>query len=367
MGTEVEHSRTGKRHDLELAPSSEQEADQASHLIPAFGRQVSRLRVQKGLSVAQAAKRVGISRQALYRIENGAVSSPRFDTVLRIAEALEVNQSLLLSRASSSQAQTILNLMSALPQSHLQPMLDKLGYSANIDTDKSVFDAADNEALLSLPHQVKKVAREGYIIREREKTTHSCVLLSGYAYRHKIVRGGARQIVAVHIKGDILDLQNSFLGVADHSVQALTDSEVAFIPREAVKKLAVERPRIGMAMWRDTLVDGSIFREWIANIGRRNVRERIAHLLCEFSLRLKIAGLGEETGHELPMTTQQLADSVGVTPVHVSRTLKALEAENLIDRQNGHGIRVGDWEKLAAAGDFDSNYLHLRKGEPALD
>jgi len=367
MGTEVEPFLTDARRNLELPVSSEQQADQARHLTPAFGQQVSRLRVQKGLSVAEAAKRVGIARQTLYRIENGLVSSPRFELVLRIAEALEVNQSLLLSRAPSSQAQTILSLMSPPPQSHLQPMVDKLGYWANMDTDKSLFDAADKQALLSLSHQVKKVMREGFIVREREKTAHSCVLLSGYAYRHKIVRGGARQIVAVHMKGDILDLQNSFLGVADHSVQALTDSEVAFIPRESIKKLAVERPRIAMAMLRDTLVDGSIFREWIANVGRRDVRERVAHLLCEFRLRLKVAGLSEESSYELPMTTKQLADSVGVTPVHLSRTLNALEAENLINRQNGQGITIVDWEKLAAAGDFDSNYLHLQKGEAAPD
>jgi CRP-like cAMP-binding protein len=155
--------------------------------------------------------------------------------------------------------------------------------------------------------------------------------------------------------------------VADHSVQVLTNSEVAFIPREAVKKLGFERPNVGMAMWHDTLVDGSVFREWIANVGRRDAHARIAHLLCEFSLRLKVAGLGAETDYELPMTQEQLADCVGLTPVHVNRTLKALETAKLITRKSSRGIVIGDWKKLAEAGDFDSNYLHLRGGEPALD
>jgi CRP-like cAMP-binding protein len=157
------------------------------------------------------------------------------------------------------------------------------------------------------------------------------------------------------------------LGVADHSVQAITESEVAFIPREAIKKLAFERPNVGMAMWHDTLVDASIFREWIANIGRRNAHARIAHLLCEFSLRLRVAGLGEETNYELPMTQEQLADCTGLTPVHVNRTLKALEAENLIERRSTRAITIGDWKKLANAGDFDSAYLHMPKEEPALN
>ena len=249
--------------------------------------------------------------------------------------------------------------MLAESQSPLLPMLRKLAYWVDLD-------AADEEAILGLPHRTKKLERHGYIVREREKTTHSCVILSGFAIRHKIVAGGARQIVAVHMKGDIVDLQNSLLGVADHSVQALTDSEVAFIPREAVKKLAFGRSNVGMAMWYDTLVDASVFREWIANIGRRDAHARIAHLLCEFSLRLKVAGLGDATDYDLPMTQEQIADSTGLTPVHVNRTMKALEAERLITRRSSRSITIGDWRKLADAGDFDSTYLHLREEEPAL-
>ena len=256
--------------------------------------------------------------------------------------------------------------MSDQPQSSLQPLVDKLAYWARLDNYWNEFQADDEQAILNLPHRTRTLERHGYIVREREATTHSCVMLSGYAIRHKIVLSGARQIVAVHMKGDIVDLQNSFLGIADHSVQVLTDSEVAFIPREAVKKLAFERPNVGMAMWHDTLVDGSVFREWIANLGRRDALARIAHLLCEFSLRLKVAGLGEATNYNLPMTQEQLADCVGLTPVHVNRTLKALEAQNLIVRETSRDIRIGDWKKLANVGDFDSNYLHLRAGEPAL-
>lgn len=249
--------------------------------------------------------------------------------------------------------------MSDQPQSRLQPMLRKLDYWGQ-------FDAADEEAVLNLPHKTKTLERHSYIAREREITTHSCVLLSGFAIRHKIVANGARQIVAIHMKGDVVDLQNSFLGIADHSVQVLTESEVAFIPREAVRKLAFQRPNVGMAMWFDTLVDASVFREWIANVGRRDAQTRISHLLCEFSLRLKVAGLGEETNYELPMTQEQLADCTGLTSVHVNRTLKALEGQGLISRSSVRSVTIGDWKKLADAGDFDSNYLHLRKGEAVL-
>ena len=249
--------------------------------------------------------------------------------------------------------------MSDKPQHPLHPMIRKLGYWSELD-------AADREGILALPHRVKRIERNGFIVRERDRTTHSCLLVSGFAMRHKIVASGARQIVAIHMKGDLVDLQNSFLGVADHGVQVLTDSEVALIPREAVKQLAFDRPRVGMAMWFDTLVDASVFREWIANVGRRDAHTRIAHLLCEFSLRLKVAGLGEATDYELPMTQEQIADCTGLTPVHVNRMMKRLEQEKLITRSTSRSVTIGNWNNLADAGDFDSNYLHLNENEPAL-
>ena len=240
----------------------------------------------------------------------------------------------------------------------LGQLVRKLAYWGDLDAD-------DEKAILSLPSRTRRVERHGYIVRERDRTTQSCLMISGYSFRQKIVAGGARQIVSVHMRGDMVDLQNSFLGIADHSVQMLTDATVAFIPRDDIKRVAFERPRVGMAMWLDTLVDGSIFREWIANVGRRNARTRLAHLICEFSLRLKVAGLGEATECELPMTQEQMGDCTGLTPVHVNRTLKSLEADGLIERRNNRYF-IADWDKLASIGDFDSTYLHLREDKPAL-
>src|SRR5207237_214915 len=182
------------------------------------------------------------------------------------------------------------------------------------------------EAILALPLTVRTVERGQFLVRERELATHSCVMLSGYSIRSKVTATGDRQIVAIHMKGEIVDLQNSLLKVADHSVQMLTSGKVGMIPREAVIKLTMDRPTIGHAMWIDTLVDGSIFREWITNVGRRDARTRMAHLLCEFAVRLRIAGLGHDTRYELPMTQEQLADATGLTSVHVNRTIRGLEA-----------------------------------------
>lgn len=243
--------------------------------------------------------------------------------------------------------------------STLKPMLRKLEYWHKLDDQ-------DRAAVLALPHTVRTLEHNHYIVRELDRATHSCVLLSGYAIRHKIVAGGARQICSVHMRGDLVDLQNSFLGIADHSVQMLTAGKIAMVPREAIERIAFEHPAVGKAMWTDTLVDGSIFREWIANVGRRDARTRVAHILCEFSLRLKVAGLGEQSGYEMPMTQEQLGDATGLTSVHINRTLKGLEADGLIERATPRSIVVGDWRKLAEVGDFNSAYLHLNQAEPAL-
>jgi CRP-like cAMP-binding protein len=243
--------------------------------------------------------------------------------------------------------------------SPLDPMVAKLGYWVKLDEE-------DRAALRAVRHTIKTVESHHYVIRERDVATHCCAMLSGFSVRHKIVAGGMRQIVAIHMRGDMVDLQNSMLGVADHSVQMLTRGEVAMIPREEIERLALERPALARAMWTDTLVDGSIFREWVANVGRRDARTRIAHLLCEFSLRLKVAGLGEQSDYELPMTQEQLADATGLTPVHVNRTIKSLENDALITRTSARAVTIGNWQRLAEAGDFDSTYLHLRGDEPAL-
>lgn len=246
----------------------------------------------------------------------------------------------------------------APPGSPLEPLLRKLEYRVQLDSD-------DRAALLALPHTVKQLEQHDYIVRDGQPAECATVLLSGYCVRHKLAGNGHRQIVSIHMKGEAVDLQNSLLKIADHNVQMLTSGKVAMIPREAVIKIAFERPAIGKALWLETLVDGSIFREWITNVGRRDARTRISHLLCEFSLRLKLAGLGERTNYELPMTQEQLADATGLTPVHVNRTIKSLEADGLIDRTSARSIVIGDWRKLADTGDFQSAYLHLNDGDAA--
>jgi CRP-like cAMP-binding protein len=212
-------------------------------------------------------------------------------------------------------------------------------------------------ALLSLPHQVRRLAPGTHLIRDGDPAEYCSLLLSGFAHRYKITGEGARQIISIHMASEFVDLQNSFLGRADHSVQTLTDAEVALIPPGALQDLALGNPTVGRALWMDTLIDASIFREWVVNVGRRDSRARVAHLLCEFSLRMEAAGLAENHRYELPMTQEQLADAVGLTSVHVNRVLRQLGEDGLISRDR-RSVTINDWGRLRDAGDFNERYLH---------
>jgi len=216
----------------------------------------------------------------------------------------------------------------------------------------------DRNAILELPFRVRKLDPGSYLVREGSLPAQCGVLVDGYAYRQKMTGDGARQIIAICIPGDAIDLQNIFLDISDHAVQMLTRGTVADVPREALQQLVLSKPHIGKAIIQITLIEASIVREWVVNVGRRDARERIAHVLCEFAVRLESRGLMSFNGFELPMTQEQLADATGLTSVHVNRVLKGLEADGLISRRRRH-IHFPDWRALQDVGDFSRTYLHI--------
>lgn len=215
----------------------------------------------------------------------------------------------------------------------------------------------DRRAVLALPLVRRTFSRNAYLVREGEHTVHCNLLLSGFAYRHKLASHGARQIISIHIPGEFVDLQNALLEVADHNVQILSRAELAIIPRAALHDLIASRPQVGRALWIDTLIDASIFREWVVNVGRRDAKARIAHLLCELVLRLRSSGQCSEPTCDFPFTQEQIGDATGLTPVHTNRTLQVLRREGVIGLADSK-LTVLDWDKLAAEGDFSELYLH---------
>lgn len=222
----------------------------------------------------------------------------------------------------------------------------------------ATLDHADRDALRSLPFKVKMAPSGHYLVREGDIAAECCILLHGYVCRHKTTNDGCRQIVSFHMPGDILDLQHLLLSRADHNVQTITDVTVAWVPTDDVRRIAEDRPAIARALWRDTLIDASIFREWVLNVGRRSAKSRIAHMLCEFAARREQAGLGSPERFELPMTQEQIGDATGLTPVHVNRMLQDLVREGVIVR-NRRMIDIADWVKMQRIADFNPVYLHL--------
>lgn len=233
---------------------------------------------------------------------------------------------------------------------HLGPLARRWSKYAALTDD-------DRQALLELPHAPRPYGKDAYLVREGQRTTDCALLLKGFAFRHKLLRNGARQIISIHIPTEFVDLQNGLLEFADHNVQCLNPCEVAIIPRAALMSVADERPAVRMAMWIETLIDASIFREWVVNVGRRDSRTRIAHLLCELASRLDKIGLNHDGMVDFPLTQEQLADCTGLTPVHTNRTLQTLRRDGLI-QLNARSLSILDWDKLREVGDFDELYLH---------
>src|SRR5690242_9189533 len=177
---------------------------------------------------------------------------------------------------------------------------------------------ADRQSVSALPYRLRRLDAGSYLVREGDLPAHCSILLRGYAFRQKVTGHGSRQILSICIPGDAVDLQNIFLNISDHNVQALTQCEVADIPRELFQELVLTSAAVGTAVIGLALVEASILREWVVNVGRRDARARVAHVLCEFAARLEARGLITDDNFELPMTQEQLADATGLTPVHVN-------------------------------------------------
>ena len=241
--------------------------------------------------------------------------------------------------------------MPSSPTSQAYRLVRKLDSITNL-TDM------EREALLALPMRVQDVRPDQDIVREGDRPNHACLILEGFACRYKFTRTGKRQIFAFHTPGDIPDILTLHLKTMDHSLGTITPCRLGFIQHEHLNDLLAEHPRLTDVFWRDTLIDAAIFREWMLGIGRRSARTRIAHLFCEMVTRLDAVGLRDGDTIPLPITQTELGDALGLSTVHVNRTLQDLRSAGLVEWQGGV-MTVLDWENLKAAGEFDPGYLHL--------
>lgn len=196
------------------------------------------------------------------------------------------------------------------------------------------------------------------IVKAGEPTDRLHILISGWACRYKILRGGERQIVAMVLAGDPCDLDCVLVHRQDSSVVALTRAAVAVVPRNALLSIGREYPRLAdMLLWLTTL-DHAQMSERISSLGRRSARQKVAHLFCELLVRLAGVGLQSGSGYHLPLTQEVIADTLGLTPVHINRVLQGLRREGMIESRD-HELAVRDWPALKNVAQFDPAYLHL--------
>jgi CRP-like cAMP-binding protein len=220
---------------------------------------------------------------------------------------------------------------------------------------------ADRAELARLSSQaVQTIQAKHDLIREGDAPRSVYVILEGWACHYRLLKDGRRQIVDFSIPGDLCDLNLFILDRMDHSIGAVTRLRVAEVGREVLHRVVTNFPNITTALWWVELVSKSIHREWIVNIGQRSARERVAHLLCEMFLRLESVGLTDGFSCDFPLTQNEIAETTGLTAVHVNRTLQELRRKGLIVLERRR-LEIPDMLALQGAGLFNPNYLHIQR------
>lgn len=221
-------------------------------------------------------------------------------------------------------------------------------------------NAEEEQAVLGLIGEVVDVPQDRTVVRHSEQLNHSMLLLSGWLARAKDLPSGQRQIAELHISGDFADLHGFTLKRLDHDVITLTRCRIALVPHERLKELTERFPHLARVYWAMTNIDAAIQREWTLSLGRRPAISRMAHLLCELTIRLGVIGLTENNSFEFPLTQVEFGECLGLTSVHVNRTLQELRRRGLIELQSRR-VTIFDFEGLKGVAQFDPAYLYLDK------
>jgi CRP-like cAMP-binding protein len=218
--------------------------------------------------------------------------------------------------------------------------------------------AEDEHAIRRLPITLRRPRSGEQFISTGDRPSACCLIVDGFVIRSKVVGDGNRQVLSFHQPGDIPDLQSLFLHVLDHDLSTIGETVLGFIPHSPLRKLIKDRPSIAEILWRDTLIEAAIFREWICNVGQRPAPNRLAHLVLELYTRLKMIGRTDGLSFRFPATQLVLGEAIGVTPVHVNRVVQDLRSQEIIELEKGT-VTILNEETLRNLADFDPLYLHL--------
>ena len=219
--------------------------------------------------------------------------------------------------------------------------------------------SAGMSALSEATSHPQQIASKRDLIREGDRPGPVFVMLEGWAVRYKILPNGTRQIVGYLMPGDSCDLHIGLLAEMDHSIQTITPALVAHIDRATIDEIMNNHVSVAKALYISQLIDEGTMRAWITSMGRRSSIERVAHLMCELYVRARNIGLTTDTQLTLPLSQLILADSLGMTPVHLNRVLKELRVAGAMTIMRG-SLEIIDPAKMVHIAGFDENYLHRR-------
>lgn len=222
----------------------------------------------------------------------------------------------------------------------------------------SPLSSSEVTALLELRGEVAPLRANVDIVSPGQRFDHACLVVSGIVARFIQLSDGSRQFTAFHLPGDIADIHRVATPSAGSALQTLCTSTIIRVPAKELRAVALASPAITQAFWAYAAVDAAMLAQWAVNLGRRDAKSRMAHFLCEIGVRSEYCGLGSRDEFILEASQTQIGDALGLTSVHVNRTLKGLRQSGVLSI-DGRIIRVASWPSLAAMGDFDPAYLQL--------
>ncbi|MEW5687967.1 MAG: Crp/Fnr family transcriptional regulator [Pseudomonadota bacterium] len=218
-------------------------------------------------------------------------------------------------------------------------------------------DGEEEAALRGVFSEVIAVADNRDIVLQHDRMLQSHLLLDGWAFRYITLEDGRRQIVAIHVPGDFVDLHSFPLQIMDHSVGTFSRCRIAVAPHSALRAVTERHPHLGRLFWLSTLIDAAIHRQWLAG-GQRSALARAAHLLCELYVRLETVGEARDLAFAMPMSQVEFADALSISAVHTNRIVQELRTEGAVAWQQRE-VRILDWDRLAGLAEFDPTYLNL--------
>ncbi|WP_245591538.1 Crp/Fnr family transcriptional regulator [Brevundimonas bacteroides] len=194
-----------------------------------------------------------------------------------------------------------------------------------------------------------------------DRPTSSTLLIRGLCARFNLLHDGSRSVTQISVAGDFIDLHSLLMTQMDHGIVAVSECAISKVPHDRIIAVTTRHPHLARLLWLDTTIDAAIHRQWLHRMGTQDAVGRLAHLICEIETRLEVVDEAGPDGFEFPLTQIDLADCLGLSAVHVNRTLMTLRRRELVEWRGGR-VRILDRARLWALAEFDPVYLRLEAG-----